>query len=134
MLYQEATDARELVRLRRQHNNVEVEIGEILPRELEPGVVGVISINNARHFVRNTLLQGLDRVGVLISLAGGVVVRSHAIPLLVITHQPRSAAIVCRNPGTNANAAGRESCGVFFPPNFRHAQGIPQARRANVGC
>lgn len=134
MLDQEAADAGELVGLRGQDDDIEVEVGEVLAGEFKPRVVRIIGVDDTRHFVGNALLQSLDRVGVLIRLAGGVVVRSHASPLLVITHQPRSAAIVCRNPGSNANAVARESPDGVIPPNFRHALAIPASSTMAVGC
>ena len=48
MLHEEAADTGELVGLRRQDDNIEVEIGEVLPGQLEAGVVGIIDVNDAR--------------------------------------------------------------------------------------
>lgn len=130
MLDQEATDAGELVGLSRQHNNVEVEIGKVLPGELEARIVGVINVNHTRQLVGHALLQGLDRVGVLVRLSGGVVVRSHASPLLIHTCQPRSAGIVCRKGRGNANAPRRPASDLSPRLTF----GTPVLFPGSCGC
>jgi len=107
VLNEKAADARELIGLRRKDDNVEVEVGEVLPRQLEARIVGVINVDHARKFVGHALLKCLDRVSIFVRLSGGVVVGSHASPLLIHTCQPRSARTVCRKGRGNANAHRR---------------------------
>ena len=83
VLHEEAVDAGELVRLRREHHDVEVEVGEIVSGELEARVVGVIDVDDTGHLVGDTLLEGLDRLGVVVGLPRCVVVGCHAHPSLM---------------------------------------------------
>lgn len=47
MLHEKATNARELVCLRRQNDDIEIEVGKVLPRKFETRVVGIVNIDNA---------------------------------------------------------------------------------------
>jgi uncharacterized membrane protein YedE/YeeE len=83
MLHKEAADTGELVCLRRQNDDVEVEVRKVLTGELKAaGVVGIVDIHLARHLVRDAFLQGLDALRVIVGLAGCVVIGCHAHPLL----------------------------------------------------
>src|SRR5690606_13153906 len=57
VLHEEAAHARELVLLRGQHHDVEIDIRQILPGELETGVVSVVDVDHARQLVGHTLLE-----------------------------------------------------------------------------
>lgn len=128
VFHQEATNAGELISLSGQHHHIEVEIGEVLARKLKTRVVGVINVDHTRKLVGHALLQSLDRVGVLVRLSGGVVVRSHASPLLIHTCQPRSAGIVCRKERGNANAPRGPSRNLTPRPTFGTPVVFPRSR------
>ena len=80
VLDEEALDAGELVVLRGQHDDVELEVGEVGTGQFEPGrVVGVFVADRTGELVGHALLQGLDRLAVVVGLAGGVVIGRHAL-------------------------------------------------------
>ena len=85
VLHEEALDAGELVLLRREHDDVELQVGQVGTGQLEArGVVRVLDVYRRRELVGDALLQGLDRLAVVVGLAGGVVVGRHALNFQVV--------------------------------------------------
>src|SRR5690606_4240426 len=74
VLHDEAVDARELVVLRRQNHDIQLDIGQISAGKLEAGrVVGVVDVHGARQLVGYPLLERLNRLVVVVGLAWRVV-------------------------------------------------------------
>src|SRR6478735_8603880 len=67
VLHEEAVRTGELVLLCRENDDVELEVRQVGTRQLE-----------ARRLVGNALLERLDRLAVVLGLAGGVVIGGHA--------------------------------------------------------
>ena len=61
-------------------DDIQLEVRQVCPGQFESrGVVGVFIANRAGELVRHALLQGLDRLAVVVGLAGGVVIGRHAL-------------------------------------------------------
>ena len=71
MLHEEAAHAGELVGLRREHDDVELEVGQVCAGQLEARrVVGILVADRTRELVGNPLLERLDRLAVIFALTG----------------------------------------------------------------
>jgi hypothetical protein len=61
VFYEETLHTGELVSLGGKHDNVELDVSQVLAFELQgPKIVGILRVDHARKFVRNPLLKSLN--------------------------------------------------------------------------